>query len=219
MPGRTVPLTRMRRAIARNMSESARVPQFTVEMNANLSSASEFRSSRQAGDPPISVSDVLVAATALALTRHRRLNASFQDTEIREHSSVNIGWAVALDDGLIAPAIIGADAMPLSTIAAERSRLVVAAQEGTLTAEEAYSATFTISNLGSLGVRRFTALVVPPQAAILAVGAADEHELVALSLSCDHRVVDGAPAARFLGDLVELLEHPDRIVAAHGSGS
>ena len=119
------------------------------------------------------------------------------------------GPAIALPDGLIAPAIREADARTLPEIAGERRRLAAAAAAGTLGPDDLFSTTFTISNLGPLGVRRFRALVVPPQAAILAVGAITERHELSLALSCDHRVLDGAPAARFLATVVELLEAPE----------
>jgi pyruvate dehydrogenase E2 component (dihydrolipoamide acetyltransferase) len=137
------------------------------------------------------------------------VNASFDEDAILQHADVNVGIAVSLDDGLIAPAIRNADRLSLPELKAERVRLTEAAQAGKLTMQEAMSATFTISNLGPLGIRRFRALVVPPQAAILAVGTVAGDGRMSLSLSCDHRVLDGAPAARFLGELTGRLEQPD----------
>ena len=194
----------MRKAIARAMSASAAVPQFTIEVDADVSALEARRAA--AGDGGTSFPDHLTAACASALVAHPRLNASWAEDTIVEHDEVNIGIAVALDDGLIAPAIRGADRLTLAELAAERVRLTAAAQAGTLGAEDVLSATFTISNLGPLGMRRFRALVVPPQAAILAVGARTGEGLVSLSLSCDHRVVDGAPAAVFLMSVKDLLE-------------
>jgi len=199
------PLSRMRRAIAKSMTASALVPQFTVEVDASLDPLAEWR--RGAGEG-VSYSDAIVAAVARALRSHPALNSSFADDAILEHGEINVGFALDLPDGLIAPAIRRADERSLPSLAAERRRLAEAAQAGTLTPEDVFSATFTVSNLGPLGVRRFRALVVPPQAAILALGALTEDGLMSLSLSCDHRVVDGAPAARFLADLVALLEEP-----------
>jgi len=203
---RRVPLTRMRRAIARAMAASAAVPQFTLESDASLRALRAIREETTLREDGVSVIDYLLAACAGALAAHPRLNASFDEDAILEHVPINVAVAVSLDDGLIAPAVRDADRLALRELAAERSRLTAAATAGALTPEDVLSATFTISNLGPYGVRRFRALVVPPQAAILAVGAPNADGAVALSLSCDHRVIDGAPAAIFLGELVAALE-------------
>lgn len=199
-----VPLSRMRRAIARSMSASALVPQFTIETEARLGALAGLRERVR-----VSYSDVLTAACAATLREHPQVNASFDEDAIVQHGEVNVGIAISLEDGLIAPAILGADRLTLRELEAERLRLTGAAQAGTLKPAEALSATFTISNLGPLGIRRFRALVVPPQAAILAVGLVTEAGELSLSLSCDHRVLDGAPAARFLAALTRRLEQPD----------
>lgn len=203
---RRIPLTRMRRAIAKAMSASALVPQFTIEVDADLGAVSAAREEAKAAGRAVSPVDWLVAACAQALREHPGVNASFADDAILEHAVVNVGIAVALDDGLIAPAVRGADALRLDDLAAERVRLTAAAKAGTLTVDEAMSATFTISNLGPMGIARFRALVVPPQAAILAVGTTRPDGLTCLSLSCDHRVLDGAPAAVFLRAIQSRLE-------------
>lgn len=203
---RRIPLTRMRRAIAKAMTASALVPQFTIEVDADLAPVAAARDRLRDAGRTVSVTDFLVVASAQALRAHRRVNASFADDAILEHDVVNVGLAVALDDGLIAPAVFDADALAIDAVAAERVRLTEAARAGTLTVEEVMSATFTISNLGPLGITRFRALVVPPQAAILAVGSTGPDGLACLSLSCDHRVIDGAPAAAFLRAVVDRLE-------------
>jgi pyruvate/2-oxoglutarate dehydrogenase complex dihydrolipoamide acyltransferase (E2) component len=205
---RQVPLSRMRRGIVRAMNASAQVPQFTVEMEMRANPLRERRERAVAESGRLSYSDALTAACAAALLEHPRVNASFAEDAIVEHAEVNVGLAVALEDGLIAPAVRNADRLTLAEIEAERVRLTEAAQAGTLSAEEVLAATFTISNLGPFGVTRFQALVVPPQAAILAVGALTAEGRIALALSCDHRVLDGAPAARFLGDVVDRLHDP-----------
>lgn len=206
--GRRVKLTRLRRGIAKGMSASAAVPQFTVESDADLRSLAGMRATLDPALRP-SYADVLTAACAQALVRHPRLNASFDDDAIVEHGEVNIGLAVAVPDGLVAPAVMNADRLSLAELATERRRLTEAAVASALRPAELLSATFTISNLGPLGVRRFRALVVPPQAAILAVGRLADEGVMSLSLSCDHRVVDGAPAALFLADVLERLADPD----------
>ena len=190
--GRRIPLDPMRRAIAELMTLSASVPQFTLEATAAVSS-------------PEAISDVVVAACARALREHPGLNASFDGDAVVEHEEVNVGIAVSVERGLLVPVIRQADRRSLGELREERERLTAAARDGRPGAADLTGATFTISNLGPLGVERFRALVVPPQAAILAVGAVAGGRL-ALSLSCDHRVVDGAPAARFLRRVVELLE-------------
>ena len=202
------PLSRMRRAIVKSMTASALVPQFTIEWEPSVEALAERRTALRRADPAISYSDLVVAACARALTKFPALNSSLVEEAIVEHGEVNIGLAVALPDGLIAPAIRQADRMTLSQIAAERQRLADAAQHNALTAADVFSTTFTISNLGPFGVRRFRALVVPPQAAILALGAITPERTLSLALSCDHRVLDGAVAAEFLGYLVGLLESP-----------
>jgi pyruvate dehydrogenase E2 component (dihydrolipoamide acetyltransferase) len=204
-----LPLTRMRRAIARSMSASALVPQFTIESDAKITELSKARKALASEGTEVSYTDFFIAACAASLVEHPMVNSSFLEDSILVYSVRNIGVAVALEDGLIAPAILGADGLSLADIVRERKRLTAAATAGTLTPEELLSTTFTVSNLGPYGVRRFRALVVPPQAAILAVGALTPEELVSFSLSCDHRVLDGAPAALFLNDLIVRLEHPD----------
>jgi pyruvate dehydrogenase E2 component (dihydrolipoamide acetyltransferase) len=198
------PLNRMRRAIAKAMSASAAVPQFSIEMELAIGSLAELRAEIPPPSRP-SYIDALVASTAAALDDHSALNSSFTEEGIVCHEEVNVALAVALDDGLISPVIRRANHCPLRELTAERVRLTAAAREGTLKAEEVLSATFTISNLGPLGVRRFNGLVVPPQAGILAVGAIEEGAMN-LTLSVDHRLIDGAPAASFLGQVRSQLE-------------
>lgn len=204
---RRLPLSRLRAAVAKTVTASAAVPQFTIDYDVNTASLAVLRESR-----PFAWSDLVTAATGRALRRHPRLNASWAQDAIIEHPSVNVGLAIALDDGLVAPAICNADQLSIAEIAAERNRLTCAARDGTLTPADLFSATFTVSNLGSLGVARFTALVLPPQAAILAVGGIRPGGALRLTLACDHRVVDGFPAAVFLRDLVARLEEPSWLV-------
>lgn len=201
------PLSRMRQATARAMVASAAIPQFTIEMDVSLRPAvASLERERAAGREPASVYDVLVAGLAAGLRAHRLLNSSLTKDGIIMHSDVNLGLAVALPDGLVTPAILRADELSIDRLRAERQRLTAAARSGTLTPEESLSATFTVSNLGPFGVRRFQALVVPPQVAIVAVGCIDEHKSVSLSLSCDHRVLDGVAAARFLATVRDFIQ-------------
>jgi len=167
----------------------------------------------------ITYTDVLVKLVAAALARHPAVNASWRDGVIARHAEINIGLAVAVEDGLIVPVIHGADTLGLAAIAARREDVVSRAQAGKLRPADIQGGTFTISNLGMFGVDAFNAIVNPPQAAILAVGriadrvvALDGQPAVRptmmLTLSCDHRALDGARAARFLGDLADLIEEP-----------
>lgn len=202
-PGeRRVPLTRMRRAIAEAMSRSAReVPQFHLSRDVDVTAADARR--RQEG---VSYTDVLVAASAQALRTHERFRSRFDGDAVVVSEAVNIGVAVALDDGLIVPVLRDADRMDLRSIAAERERLERGARAGKLPADALTGAVFSISNLGTLGVDRFQALVNPPEAAILAVGRVSARSVLTLTLSVDHRVADGADAARFLSDIAAWLE-------------
>jgi pyruvate dehydrogenase E2 component (dihydrolipoamide acetyltransferase) len=214
------PLSRLRRAIVKSLNASAAIPQFAVEMVLDAGPLIEARGAVTA-EPRPSYSDAIVASVAAALRDHRSLNASLCDEGIVRHEEINVAFAVALDGGLVSPAIEHAEQHSLRELAAERVRLTEAAHGGTLTPRELLSATFTISNLGPLGVRRFNALVIPPQVAILAVGALEQGE-IALTLSVDHRVVDGAPAAEFLGQIRSQLGDREwlrqRFVDASGNG-
>lgn len=217
VPPTRIPLTRLRRAVAKSMSVSALVPQFTVEYDVPLGELQWRRRRWQAAGAHVSVADVLTAASARALRDHPAVNASWTEGAILQHADVNVGLAIALPDGLVAPAVLRADTLHLAALAAERRRLTAAARAGVLTPDELLSATFTVSNLGPFGVSRFRALVVPPQAAILAVGGLRPDGTVTLALSCDHRVLDGAPGAAFLRDLAASLAEPawlDELVTA-----
>ncbi len=209
---RRTPLSRMRHAIAAAMTRSAReAPQFSIERDVDMTAADTLR--RKAG---VSYTDVLVSAAARALAAHPRFRARYEDDALVESSGVHIGLAVALEDGLIVPVIRDADRKDLVTLAREREALEAAARAGRLPAGAVSGAVFSISNLGPLGVDRFTALVNPPEAAILAVGRVRDRAVVhegapivrpiaTLALSVDHRVADGADAARFLADLAREL--------------
>ena len=174
--------------------------------------------------PKISVTDLLIRACAVTLRAHPQVNSSWAGDHLLRHGRVNVGCAVALDDGLIVPVIRDADRKSVTEIATEAHALTERARAGKLTPDEFSGGTFTISNLGTYGIDHFTAVINPPEAAILAVGAATEEAVVRdgqltvattlkLTLSIDHRVLDGATAATFQRDLVRLLEHPLRIIA------
>jgi pyruvate dehydrogenase E2 component (dihydrolipoamide acetyltransferase) len=209
--------------IARRMAQSAaEIPVFTVSADVDVTEILTLRTgAREDGrDDVPSLNDFLLKAAALALREIPRFNASWVDGRIELYSRVNVGVAVATDDALLVPVVVDADLRTLAEIAAESSRLADAARRRALTPEELQGATFTVSNLGMFGVRSFTAIVDPPQAAILAVGGARRdpvedgagrlafRDAVTVTLTCDHRVVYGADGARFLSRLRELLERP-----------
>jgi pyruvate dehydrogenase E2 component (dihydrolipoamide acetyltransferase) len=190
------------------------VPQFVLARDVD---ASQLESRRALESVRISHTDLLVKLCAEALRRHPRVNASWRDGSIVVAEAINIGIAVATDDGLVVPVVHGADALDLAAISARRGQLVDAARAGSLRPEDLQGGTFTISNLGMFGVDYFQAIVNAPQAAILAVGRIAERpavvdgELVArpmltLTVAFDHRVVDGARGAQFLETLAELVE-------------
>ncbi|MGH3060672.1 MAG: dihydrolipoamide acetyltransferase family protein, partial [Gaiellaceae bacterium] len=167
----------------------------------------------------VSVTDLLVRAAAAALRSHPRVNAAWADGGLRVNEEVNVGIAVAVEDGLVVPVVRGADRLGIGGIAARRAEVVARAREGALRHEDVDRGTFTISNLGMFGIDAFNAVLSTPQAAILAVGRIAERvvavegapavrPMMTLTLSCDHRAVDGAIAARFLGELADLIEEP-----------
>lgn len=207
------PLSRMRRAIAERMSLSAReVPQFAISRDVDMSAANDRRVAAGA-----SYTDVIVAACAQALRTHPRLRARFDGDALVVVEGVHVGIAVAVADGLIVPVIRDADRKDLAALSREREELERGARSGKLRADALSGGVFTVSNLGPQGVDRFTALVNPPEAAILAVGRVADRVVVrdgapavrpmlSLTLSVDHRVADGAAAARFLAEVAERLE-------------
>ena len=204
------------------MSQSAaEIPTFTVSADADVSEVVALRrGAREESQSAPSLNDFVVKAAALVLREFPRFNASYVDGRIERYSRVNVGVAVAVDDALLVPVVADADRRGLGEIAAETRRLVDGARTRSLRLEELRGGTFTVSNLGMLGVRSFTAIVDPGQTAILAVGSVrrapvedDARQIVfrdvmTLTLSCDHRVVYGADGARFLSRLCELLERP-----------
>ena len=151
------------------------------------------------------MSDVNNAAVAQALVAHPNVNAMFGDNEIVQHDEVNVAFIVEVSDGMVTPVIRNAADLSMAELADERIRLTAGALTGRLTPEEMMTGTFTVSNLGPLGIHRFTAMVLPGQAAVLAVGGVNPQGFITFTVSCDHRVIDGAPAARFLNTLVEKI--------------
>jgi pyruvate dehydrogenase E2 component (dihydrolipoyllysine-residue acetyltransferase) len=212
-----VPLTSLRKTIARRLTEAWEAPAFQISMSADMTRAQELHDRlREQG---VSVTDILTKLAAVALLRHREVNAHFVDDELRIFPNAHIGLAVATERGLIVPVQREVERKSLLQIAAERKELVQRTREGKLSQDDLEGGTFTISNLGMYGVEIFTAVLNPPQAAILAVGAIEEQPVVengdfvarplmAMTLTCDHRAVDGAKAAEFLRELKTLLEEP-----------
>ena len=220
------PLTQMRALIAKRMPLSkAPVPHFYVTSEVAMDRAWELREQLNAldGQPKISVNDLVIRACALALLHHPGVNASFQGESIRVFYRAHIGVAVALEDGLITPVLRDAHAKGLAQIAVEARDLAERARNRKLRASEMTGATFSISNLGMLDVTEFSAIINPPEGAILAVGAVRTVPVVTdaglgvgrrmmMTLSCDHRAMDGAMGARFLQDVKRLLEEPLRLL-------
>jgi pyruvate dehydrogenase E2 component (dihydrolipoamide acetyltransferase) len=219
-------LSSMRAAIARRMPLSkAPVPHFYVSSEVAMDRAAALREELNAleGQPKISFNDFVIRASALALLEHPGVNASFQGESIRVFHRAHIGIAVALEDGLITPVLRDAHAKGLARIAAEARDLAERARGRKLRAPELSGATFSISNLGMFDVTEFSAIINPPEGAILAVGAVRRVPVVTdagvgvgrrmmLTLSCDHRVMDGAMGARFLQDVKRRLEEPLRLL-------
>jgi pyruvate dehydrogenase E2 component (dihydrolipoamide acetyltransferase) len=222
---RTLPLSGMRRIIAQRMSQSVReAPQFNLSVDVDMSRAlavvEDWRAAQAEGQPRMTLTALLVKTCAWALQRHPALNAGFEDEAIIEWSDINIGVAVAVDEGLIVPVIHHADRLSLLEIAARLNDVSARGRAGQLQLADVQGGTFTLSNLGMFAVDRFTAIVNPPQAAILAVGRAAKRvvpdddgqtriaPMATFTVSADHRVVDGAQVGRFLSDLQRGLERP-----------
>jgi pyruvate dehydrogenase E2 component (dihydrolipoamide acetyltransferase) len=230
---REAPVSQVRRVIARRLTASARdIPHFYVTAVADAQALMDLRSTlnaqlAEAGRAKISVNDLLIRACALALREHPDVNVSYggDDSSVMLiHDRINIGVAVAAESGLIVPVITDADAKTVTQLGAEARKLVALAAERKLTPAQTSGGTFTISNLGMFGVEHFTAIINPPESAILAVGATTREPTVVgdavepryrlrYTLSVDHRVIDGALAARFLHTLTGLVEQPWLIIA------
>jgi len=210
-------LSSVRRTIARRLTEAWQAPVFQISMSADMTRSLALREHLR--DEKVTVTDVLTKLCAIALLRHREVNVHFADDEIRIFPCAHIGIAVATERGLLVPVLRECERKSLVQLAAERAELVARTREGKLSQEDLEGGTFTISNLGMYGVENFIAVLNPPQAAILAVGAVEERPvaqggdllvrpLMSLTLTCDHRAVDGATAAEFLRELKTLLEEP-----------
>ncbi|MCG3211932.1 MAG: Dihydrolipoyllysine-residue succinyltransferase component of 2-oxoglutarate dehydrogenase complex [Anaerolineae bacterium] len=215
------PLSRMWQVMAQRLTESWQtVPHFYLEREVHAGPLLAWRAgANERFEPQATLTDLLVKLVAVALRRHPRLNAMWRDGDVVLNNEVNVGLAVAVEEGLLVPVIHQADRLGLQALAQRRQELVARAQAGKLAVADLQGGTFTVSNLGMFGVDAFNAIVNPPQAAILAVGRVADRvtpvggqpvvqPMVTLTLSCDHRVVDGARGAQFLQTLAGLIEDP-----------
>jgi pyruvate dehydrogenase E2 component (dihydrolipoamide acetyltransferase) len=210
---RTVELTRAQRTVARRMAESkATIPDFHVSVEADVTEL------LAALPETVTLDDAVIKAAALALRDHPRTNGAYADAAFQLHSRINIGVAVGGPDTLVAPTVFDADAKPVATIAEERRALAAKVEDNTIASPELSGGTFTVASLSAFGVRSFTAVITPGQAAILATGAPVQRmvldasstlvsrQLLTLTLSADHRILYGADAAAFLATVRERLE-------------
>ena len=218
-----VQLNQMRKTIARRMTEAWEAPAFQISMSADMTASIRLREALlervQEGGVRPTYSDILTKIVALALMRHRDMNAHFGGDEVRLFPTANIGIAVAIPHGLVVPVIRSSEAKTIEEIAAARADIVSRTREGKLKTEDLEGGTFTISNLGMYGVERFIAVLNPPQAGMLAVGAIEDRPVVVegeleiqprmdMTLTVDHRSVDGATASEFLQTVKAFLEEP-----------
>lgn len=221
LESKEVKVSQMRKVIARRLSESKFTnPHFYETIDIDMKAAMAARSSmNEANDVKISFNDIVVKACAIALTRHQAINSSWHEDVIKEHGDVHVAVAVAIDEGLMTPVITHADKKGLSEISSETRELAGLARDRKLQPEQMEGSTFTISNLGMFGIEEFTAIINPPNACILAVGAIRDVPVIEdgavvpgkrmkITLSSDHRIVDGAKAAQFLNTVKNLLENP-----------
>jgi pyruvate dehydrogenase E2 component (dihydrolipoamide acetyltransferase) len=212
----------MRRTIAQRLTQSlGPVPHFFLTTEIEMDSAAEMRRKLNEINPElkISINDFIIKVAAVALMEHPQVNASFQDRATRHYERADIGVAVALEDGLITPVVRGANQKSIGQISREVRELAERARNRQLKPEEYTGATFSVSNLGMFGITEFTAIINPPEAAILAVGAMQTvpvvrdgnvtvRQMMRVTMSCDHRIVDGATGAKFLQTFKKLLENP-----------
>ena len=221
----TVPVTMMRKTIAKRLLAGKNdAPHFYLTISADMERMISWRAilNKQAGEggTKVSVNDLVILAVSRALLQHPGVNASWQGESIIQYGNVHVAMAVALPTGLVTPVVRYADQLSIKQIAKTSRELAVKAKAGQLQNEDYTGGTFTISNLGMFGIEDFTAIINPPQAAILAVGAtiptpavdANQNIVVQqrmkMTLSCDHRVIDGVMGAQFLQTLVQFLEEP-----------
>ena len=222
-PYRDEPTSQMRRVIASRLVESiGPVPTFYLTVEIEMDNALALRKQinvNLSDDEKISVNDIIVKAAAMSLIKHPFVNASYQDKAIRFYEQADIGVAVAIDEGLITPVVRGANLKGFAQISAEIKELAARARDKKLQPDEYTGATFSISNLGMMGIKEFTAIINPPEGGILAVGGANPTPVVRdgqvvvrnmmdVTMSCDHRVIDGATGAKFLQTFKGMLENP-----------
>jgi pyruvate dehydrogenase E2 component (dihydrolipoamide acetyltransferase) len=215
-------LTKLQQVVSRRMAESkATAPDFAISLDVDMTEAVALRARlKEVSNPAPSFNDMVVKAAASALREHPRVNGAYRDGKWELYENVNIGVAVAADDALVVPTVFDADSKSLGQISRDARAAIEKVREGTITPPELAGGTFTVSNLGMYGIESFVAIVNPPQAAILTVGALakkpavdDEGNVVArdqmtLTLVCDHRILYGADAAKFLARVKELLQQP-----------
>ena len=223
-----VPTSQMRKTIAKRLVTSiGPVPTFYLTVDVDMERVIQAKSSINAMLEPkgmkISINDVVLKAVAAALRRHPNCNAQWHEGFVRRFNAVHLGVAVAVDDGLITPVIKNAHSKGIARIGSEVRELAGRAREKRLQPDEYTGATFSVSNLGMFGIQEFTAIINPPEAAILAVGGIEDAPVVRsgeivmrprmrITMSCDHRVIDGAQGARFLQTLKSMLEEPTTIL-------
>jgi pyruvate dehydrogenase E2 component (dihydrolipoamide acetyltransferase) len=218
------PMSRLRSAVARTVTESwHNIPHFTVTVDVEMDEAEAVRRQLKQGGMPVSVNDLIVKAVAMALQQFPQLNASFTPEGLQFHSDINIAIAVGMSDGVLMPVLSACQRRSLMDIAQEAKKLVERARSGSLSEQEMHGGTFSISNLGMFGVGSFSAIIYPSQSGVLAVGTVSEvarvnsgvlnsTKVMKVTLSADHRVVDGAYAAQFLAGLKDILENPVRLL-------
>ena len=222
-----VELTRMRQAIAKVTADSwGAAPHFYVSVDIDMTKAMSFRrdvNDELDAEARVSVNDLIVKASAIAIGRHPKFNSFFRDDHLQMNSSINVGIAIALESGLIVPGINGCENKSLVEIAAASRNLAARANSGSLRNDEYSGTTFSVSNMGMFDIESFTAIIFPPHAAILAVGTVKEQpvvrdgelaiaQIMKATLSTDHRVADGAEAAQFIVEIKKLLESPISLV-------
>jgi pyruvate dehydrogenase E2 component (dihydrolipoamide acetyltransferase) len=226
--GEVMPMSRMRQAIARRMAQSKReAPHYyllvDIDMTDALALRRQLNDAQNTDEARVSINDLIVKACAIALQRHPRFNATIAGDEVTQHAEQNVCMAIALEEGLIAPAVLDVGQKGLPEIARETKDLVLRAKGGALRAEELSDGTFTITNLGAYGIETLIGIIQPPQTAILGVGSVLDQpavregvvgvkQLMKVALSADHRVTDGAQGAQFLGEIKALLEQPIRLL-------
>jgi pyruvate dehydrogenase E2 component (dihydrolipoamide acetyltransferase) len=214
-------LSRVQQLIAQRMSQSrAVIPDFTLELDVEMGACMALRAElSEVCDPPPSVNDLIIKACALALREHPRANGAYRDGQLELHDQVNVGFAVAARDALVVPVVAAADRLPIGEIARSTRELTARARNGRSSPADLAGATFTVSNLGMFGIARFTAIINPPQAGILAVGCVEDRPVVrngelraatvmTATVAADHRILYGADAAAFLTAIRDRLQAP-----------